>query len=337
MSYRLSHILRIPPNEVSKEISAHSGGRNLIVRDNECPIYAYIMSLNSDKSQETARRVLMAIAQHLGCDDIYQIKWSKIDKNTINNLLTILDKVGLSPDTKSLYLSVIKSVLKEAFLLGQITTLHYERVKSVKRSMGSRIKKHQLISEQSFRQLLRQVDEVKQPTATCLRDKAIFHLLIGCGLRRFELSGLQLAQINHDTQHLTVLGKGNKEREIKLHNITYLALQDWLNIHPYSDGPLFIRLTKSGQPYYKMSDTPGLSGHAIYNLCKKYGLISAAQRIPPHSLRRSYATWLYNNGADLKVISVLLGHSSLKTTEIYIKHTQDDIDQAVVANLFSSF
>nr|WP_013933263.1 tyrosine-type recombinase/integrase [Pseudoalteromonas sp. SANK 73390]CBK62711.1 intA [Pseudoalteromonas sp. SANK 73390] len=336
MNHRLSHILRIPPGGKNKTVNAKVVGQNLIIRDDECPIYTYIMSLNSEKSKETARRVLLAIAKHFECDDIYQIQWSKIDKNAINNLLALFEQKGLSPDTKSLYLSVIKSVLKEAFLLGQLTTLHYERVRSIKRPPGSRVKKHQLMSENSFYQLLRAIEDRKQPVVTCLRDKAIFHLLIGCGLRRFELSSLRVEQIDKDTNHLIILGKGNKEREVKLHDITYQALNEWLSVHPNGQGALFIRLVKNGQPFYKMSDTKGLSGHAIYNLCKKYALISETQRIPPHSLRRSYATWLYNNGADLKVISVLLGHSSIKTTEIYIKHTQEDIDHAVVSNLFAT-
>ncbi|CAH9067154.1 Tyrosine recombinase XerC [Pseudoalteromonas holothuriae] len=336
MSRRLSKVLKMPPVPSDELSTRNSTMKDIIIKDQSCPVYAYINSLHEPRSQQTARRALMAIAKHLGVDSIYQICWSKFDRNQLNSLLTLLRKRDLSPDTISLYLSVIKRVVMEAFLLGQINPLQYERIKSIKRPSGSRVKTHHLLDRDGFTKLLNTISNWPQAKQTSIRDQAIFHLLVGCGLRRFEISELHIEQIQQDTKHLKFIGKGNKERLVKLHDLTFLALKKWVDIHPYKTGPLFVRLTKAGTAYGKISDTikTGISGHAIYNLCKKYHLLRQEAYTPPHTLRRSYATWLYNNGVDLKKLAALLGHSSIKTTEIYILEEQDSIDTEVVTKLF---
>jgi len=336
VSGRLANVLKAFPVSGAELSVRKSNMKDVIIQDNNCPVYAYINSLNEPRSQQTARRVLMAIAKHLGVDSIYHIHWSKFDRNHVNSLLGVLRERALSPDTISLYLSVIKRVLMEAFLLGQIEPLQYERVKSIKRPSGSRVKNHHLLDRDAFTELLKTISTWPQAKQTCIRDQAIFHLLVGCGLRRFEISELHIEHVQQDTKHLKFIGKGNKERLVKLHDLTFFALQKWIEIHPFGTGPLFVRLTKCGSVHGKMSDTnvKGISGHAIYNLCKKYYLLRKEAHTPPHTLRRSYATWLYNNGVDLKTLAALLGHSSIKTTEIYIQQDQDSIDNEVLTKLF---
>ncbi|ODB35862.1 hypothetical protein BB427_16270 [Pseudoalteromonas sp. BMB] len=276
----------------------------------------------------------MTISKGLGAQSIYDIDWPSITKNDVNLMLSLWQKKCLSPDTISLYLSVLKSVIKEVFLLEQISTRRYESIKSVSKPGGSRIKDHHILALESFESLLTKVDSWTQPVMTSVRDQAIFHVLVGAGLRRFEVAGLQCEDIDHEHQRLQFIGKGNNERAVKLHEFTYQALMQWLVLHPTKTGALFIRLTKGGRAYYKMSDIAGLSGHAIYDVCRKYGLLDGNRPVPPHSLRRSYATWLYSNGSDLKHISKLLGHSSIKTTERYVQTSQEEIDDTVTVNLF---
>ncbi|KZN36351.1 hypothetical protein N480_17905 [Pseudoalteromonas luteoviolacea S2607] len=337
MRDRLSQLLKISaPKTPNSQLAIQQQVvmADLIVRDDDCPMYAYINGLSSDASKATARRVLMAICKSIGFESIYDIHWEKINKNDINQMFNVWKMKKLSPDTVSLYCSVIKSVMKEAFLLEKITTLQYESIKHIKKPQGSRIRQHHTLAVEDFTQLLGLIEGFEQPKITTARDQAIFHILVGAGLRRFEVVGLRCEDIDHENKRIKFIGKGNKERAVKLHDLTYCALNNWLKLHPTGIGSIFIRLTKSGRIYYKMSDIQGLSGHAIYDVCKKYGLLSGAKPTPPHSLRRSYATWLYTNGADLKHISLLLGHASIKTTERYIQTTQSQIDGTVTENLF---
>ncbi|TQF66188.1 tyrosine-type recombinase/integrase [Pseudoalteromonas luteoviolacea] len=334
---RLSHLIRMTPPEVTGNhliVHQHSTMTDLIIRDNSCPMYTYINGLSSDTSKATARRVLKAIAKSLGAPSIYRIDWTLVSKNDVNSMLNLWQKKKLAPDTISLYLSVLKSVIKEAFLLELISTRRFESIKSVSKPAGSRIKEHHILTPESFESLLELVKHRKQPESTAIRDQTIFHVLVGAGLRRFEIAGLQCEDVDHENKRLKFIGKGNKERAVKVHELTYQAICQWLNLHPTKTGPLFIRLTKGGFVYYKMSDIQALSGNAIYDVCKKYGLLEGKERVPPHSLRRSYATWLYNNDSNLKNISKLLGHASTKTTERYVQTSQQEIDDTVTNNLF---
>lgn len=312
-----------------------------VIRDDKCPIYAYLASLKSINSKKTAIRVLQAVAKHLNQANYYCIIWQNFDRNTLNQLIQILLTKNKAPDTISLYISVIKRVLYEAYLLDLIETKHWERVKSVQKPAAGRQKKHKVLSELEFEELLHSIDVTSSNSVMAIRDKAIFHLFIGCGLRRVELVNLTINNIVLDTQTIIFEGKGRRQREVKLHALTLKALLEWLSIRGNMAGPVFVRVYKSGSlPAWlinKESNITGLSTESMYMLCKKYGLLD--KKIAPHSLRRSYATILDSNGADIKHIAKLMGHSSIKTTERYIQlddqEVMDTVDNKLFKNLWT--
>ena len=309
----------------------------LVIQNDECPVYAYINSLRAVSSKSTALRVLHSIAQKLGRSNYYSINWARFDRNTLNSLVALLKDKGLSYETIGLYLSITKSVLREAFLLGQINSLHWERVKSVKPPMLGKKKLHATLSQSDFAQLLNTIEVLALTNTKKVRDQAMFHLLIGCGLRRFELAKLKLSAIDLIGNKITFDGKGGKERTVAIHPITMRALKEWMVIRGYKEGAVFTRVYKSGELHKSVSinntdEIPHFSSESIYLLCKTYGLVSAG--ITPHSLRRSYATWLSRNGANIQHISKLMGHYGIKTTEIYIKTEQREIDKTVLDKLF---
>ncbi|MFP3454255.1 site-specific integrase, partial [Bacillus sp. SIMBA_154] len=90
-------------------------------------------------------------------------------------------------------------------------------------------------------------------------------------------------------------GKGNKERYVALHPVTKAALEDWINIRSILSGPIFIKVSKNGS--FSIRENNFLTGNAIYELCRKYNTVA------PHSLRRSYATWLDDKGVKISRIS----------------------------------
>jgi len=147
-----------------------------------------------------------------------------------------------------------------------------------------------------------------------LRDRAMLELMYACGLRVSELVELPLAALNPRQGVLRVTGKGGKDRlvpvgEVALERIgTYLA-----GARP--------ALAKGRQPaaLFLSNRGAGMSRQMFWTLVKRHALTAGihAKRISPHVLRHSFATHLLNHGADLRALQMLLGHSSLSTTQIY--------------------
>lgn len=151
------------------------------------------------------------------------------------------------------------------------------------------------------------------PTFEGCRDKLIVEMLYMTGMRRAEILGLTDASIHFDTLQINVIGKRNKERIIPIppdlaeHIRSYQRLRDE-TFKSHAQGDSFL-LNRKGR---------GLSPLEIDLIVKEtLGQVTSQQRRGPHTLRHSFATAMLNNGADLQSIQKLLGHQSLKTTEIY--------------------
>ncbi|RZZ89429.1 site-specific tyrosine recombinase XerD [Pseudoxanthomonas winnipegensis] len=163
-----------------------------------------------------------------------------------------------------------------------------------------------------------------------LRDRAMLELMYACGLRVSELVGLADAGVNLRQGALRVLGKGSKERMVPLGEESQHWLQRYLDGAraqlagkrgaARGDGrtPLFI--DAAGQP---------LSRQAFWGLVKRYAVLAGidATRVSPHGLRHSFATHLLNRGADLRSLQLMLGHSSLSTTQIYTLVARQHLQQ----------
>ena len=147
-----------------------------------------------------------------------------------------------------------------------------------------------------------------------LRDRAMFELMYACGLRVSELCHLPATGLNLRQGVLRVMGKGSKERMVPLGEEAQHWLQRYLNeSRPKIAGkrvlaPLF--LEHSGESPTRQR---------FWQLVKQYAAAAGIdpRRITPHGLRHSFATHLLNRGADLRALQLLLGHSSLSTTQIY--------------------
>lgn len=145
-----------------------------------------------------------------------------------------------------------------------------------------------------------------------VRDKLIIELLYATGIRRAELVGLQLKDINYANNTLKVLGKRNKERILPLLPSTISILQEYVLLRSKlekieSTSHLF--LTKGGLKIYET---------LVYRTINRYfSLVSPKVKKSPHILRHTFATHLLNRGADLNSVKELLGHSSLASTQVY--------------------
>ena len=142
-----------------------------------------------------------------------------------------------------------------------------------------------------------------------LRDAAMFELLYAAGIRRAELVGINLDDVDLERRSMRVIGKGNKERVVFFNDATADAITMYLGVRPRtSDRALF--LSRRGTR---------LSHSMAGVVFKMYATVSGlALKASPHVVRHSFATHLLENGADLLTIKELLGHASLATTQIYL-------------------
>lgn len=143
-----------------------------------------------------------------------------------------------------------------------------------------------------------------------LRDRALFTLLYGCGLRIDEALSLNITHLPRDG-FLRVMGKGRKERQVPVLPMVEAALQKYREACPYAETPerpLFVG-TKNGKRLNQ-----GVAQKAMRDVRRALGL---PENATPHALRHSFATHLLQNGANLREIQELLGHASLSTTQRY--------------------
>ncbi len=161
------------------------------------------------------------------------------------------------------------------------------------------------------------IDKIEFEGAWPERDRAIFEVLYGCGLRVSELVGLDLQDIDFSERWMRVRGKGRKERLVPFGSKAADALQRCIAQRQACPAGNAIFLTRKGGR---------LSDRSARRIVKLYAtLLSGDVSMHPHTLRHAYATHLLADGADLRAIQELLGHASLSTTQKYTQVSLTDL------------
>ncbi len=146
--------------------------------------------------------------------------------------------------------------------------------------------------------------------AARLRDAAIMELFYASGMRRAELAGVRLADVDLAERTIRVTGKGNKERTVVINRAAAAAITAYLRVRPRSAEPALF-LGRGGK---------GLTPKHVWRIFHTIYRLSGIQKhASPHTLRHSFATHLVENGVDLETVRELLGHESLATTGIYLQ------------------
>lgn len=160
--------------------------------------------------------------------------------------------------------------------------------------------------------------EIPLDTEDGLRDRAIFELLFSTGLRISELTGLNRGDVNLTRREFMVRGKGQKDRPVFISQSAADAVQDYLDERKDKLPALFLNNSRNQPMVSTSGDYRRLTPRSIERIINKY--VRAAgitKHVTPHTLRHSFATDLLMNGADLRSVQSLLGHSNISTTQIY--------------------
>lgn len=224
---------------------------------------------------------------------------------------------GASPRTTARILSSLKRFYRHLLRQNRIAEDPTARIDAPR--LGRPLPKS--ITEEDVEALLAAPD-IETPMG--LRDRAMLEVLYASGLRVSELVGLYLGQLNRHQGVVRVMGKGSKERLVPLGE----EALDWLERYLRHGRPQQAMADKSSDAIFLNRFGAGMTRQAFWQIIKRHaGQAGIQKHLSPHTLRHAFATHLLNHGADLRVVQLLLGHSSLSTTQIYTHIARERLKQ----------
>ncbi len=179
-----------------------------------------------------------------------------------------------------------------------------------------------------YDEIERLLAEIDTETETGLRDRAIIELLFSGGLRVSELTKLNRDSINLSRREFIVRGKGNKDRPIFISEAAADWVEQYLEKRTDTLAPLFLNNSRNLQAVDTSGDYRRLTPRSVERIVQKYAkLAGITKHVSPHTLRHSFATDLLMNGADLRSVQAMLGHSDISTTQIYTHVTDPHLKE----------
>lgn len=232
-----------------------------------------------------------------------------------------LHVLGISARSQARVVSGIKSSFQYLQMERIITADPSELLETPKTGMHL----PQVLTVQEVETLIGSFNEGK---AEDQRNRAIFEVLYGCGLRVSELVNLKISQVYMDEEFILVEGKGNKQRLVPLS----VPARKAISLYLYDRNRLDI---KKGNEDILFLNRRGakLTREMIFTIIKRQCQVCGIhKRVSPHTFRHSFATHLLEGGANLRAIQEMLGHESIKTTEIYVHLDKDYLRSEILTH-----
>ena len=233
----------------------------------------------------------------------------KITSKDIEKYIQTLS--DLAPTTVSHNISSLKTFYSYFLKQGRISNIPTDGIKSPK--LGIHLPTYLTIDE------VNKLLDIEVTDAFSSRNKAILELMYATGLRISEVISLEFKNIDYDECIIRVMGKGSKERIVPVNDYAIKYLKEYINNYRPE-------LVKNEINNYIFLNNHGrmLTRQGIFKIIKNYAALKNIKKtIGPHTLRHTFATHLLENGADLRVIQELLGHSDISTTQIYTHLTKE--------------
>lgn len=252
----------------------------------------------SEHTCKNYQRQILSALNHLNINN-----WAELTADHIKMMLMHCSKEKLSTRTINLRLTVLRNFCEFMVTREYLSNNPVASIQSLKQSKP--LPKQLNVDEMGSLLNFDAADFLG------IRDKAMFELLYGCGMRLSELTGLELNDILAGNE-VRVIGKGNKERRLPLGRQAKVALQLWLSerdkLLPSSDEKsLFLSKRKTR-----------ISNRQVQNRLDYWAKQQTLyQQISPHTLRHSFATHVLESSNDLRGVQELLGHANLSTTQVY--------------------
>lgn len=258
----------------------------------------------SQNTQDNYKLDLFSYYNYLRINKIYDS--NDITLNVINDYLSNLKRNNLSPKSITRHITTIKEFhkyLMKMNIVKEDVSLNIENIKQVK-TLPKVIKKDDM----------EKILDIELINPFKYRDRAMIELLYGSGLRISELINLEINDVDFTNDLIIIEGKGKKERIIPINKYSKKALLEYLEVR----SSLLKPKNKTTNKIFLNNHGVGISRQGFNFILKKIlNENDIKDNITPHTLRHTFATDLLNNGADLRSIQELLGHSDITTTRIY--------------------
>ncbi|MFH1990746.1 MAG: site-specific tyrosine recombinase/integron integrase [Patescibacteria group bacterium] len=269
--------------------------------------YLDYLEIEKNRSVKTRINYERYLKRFLGFAKIS--KPEQISQDLVRQYRLWLNRQSIKKNTQNYHLIALRNLLK------------YSAKRDIKILSADKIE----LGKQSERQVIfLENNELERLLAAPdrLRDKAILELLFSTGLRVSELCALNRDSINARSGEFSIRGKGDKVRLVYISETAKTALKNYLEKRKDIDPALFVRDKKNPAK----SDNLRLTSRSIERLVKHYSAKAGlSKKVTPHSLRHSFATDLLINGADIRSVQALLGHSNITTTQIYTHITDKQL------------
>ncbi len=284
--------------------------------------YLDYLEIEKNRSVKTRVNYERYLKRFLGFAKIS--KPEQISQDLIRQYRLWLNRLGIKKNTQNYHLIALRNLLKYS-AKRDIKILPADKIELGKQSERQVI----FLENNELERLLAAPEGV---SSNVLRDRAILELLFSTGLRVSELCALNRDSINFSARggsasggksgEFAVRGKGDKVRLVYISETAKTALKNYLEKRQDIDPALFVRDVKNPAK----SDNLRLTSRSIERLVKHYSAKAGlSKKVTPHSLRHSFATDLLMNGADIRSVQALLGHSNITTTQIYTHITDKQL------------
>lgn len=248
---------------------------------------------------------------------------AKISKELVHRYRLWLNRLkkggeGLKKNTQNYHLIALRGFLKY-LVKTDVKSLEPEKVELAKQTP----RQVDFLEGVDLERILEAPLKIDLPDIIRRRDKVILELFFSTGLRVSELCKLKIENINLKKDEFTVRGKGAKLRMVFLSETARRWLGDYLKVRPDLNPYLFVSHDKAASG---RDEQIGLSPRSVQRLVEKYAKVAGiTKEVTPHTLRHSYATDLLMNGADIRSVQAMLGHSSITTTQVYTHITDQQL------------
>lgn len=242
--------------------------------------------------------------------------WENLDADVIRRWIMQRMEEGISPVTVKRGLSALRSFYRYELRMERVKVDPTQRVVNPK--TGKPLPTFVRESEMDF---LLDTPDAFAEGYDGEQERLVILLLYSTGLRRSELTGLNVGDIDFGRSELRVTGKRNKQRAVPFGDELRNALRDFITHYRNSDPPT--------APLFRGKRGGRMTTMAVYqNVHKHLSLVTTQKKRSPHVLRHTFATVMLNNGADLEAVKEILGHESVATTQIYTHTTFEELKQA---------
>lgn len=274
--------------------------------------YLSYLSVERGLSKNTIAAYSRDLASYLRHLSEIRVSLPKVQLEHVRSFLSVCVTTGAAPTSLARKIASIRGLHKFLVREGLVEKFTLSELRTPKRPLS-------LPGAISVDEMGRLLDALHPVDPLSIRDWALLELLYSCGLRVGEAVGLDVGDVDFLQSSLRAFGKGRKERIVPMGEAAARSIAQYQrearpqllaaerSVHQHDEAALF--LNRWGRR---------LSRQSAWKTVQRYAqLAGIASRVTPHTFRHSFATHLLENGADLRVVQELLGHSSISTTQIY--------------------